>query len=264
LPPSAGTRDRTAIFAALLGLTAIAWIGLTLLVRSMMSSSPMAGMGMDTMPMPMPALPWSVRDFAETFAMWWVMMAAMMLPSASPMVATFAAINRSRLRRGRPFVPSGTFTAGYLLAWGAFSAAVTAVQWGFAEASLLLGDLQRLPPLAAGIVLVAAGVYQFTSLKGTCLSRCRSPLNFVMNHWRDGTTGALAMGFAHGIYCLGCCWLLMALLFVGGVMNLAWAAAIALLVFVEKLLPGGALIARAGGAIIATYGFYLLVEVAMA
>ncbi len=257
-------RDRGAIFAALLGLTAIAWIALTVLVRRMMAGSPMAGMGMDTMPMPMPALPWSVGDFAETFAMWWVMMVAMMLPSASPMVATFAAINRSKREKGRPFIPSGLFTAGYLLAWGAFSVAATVAQWGAAGAAWLLGDLQRLPPLVAGIVLVAAGVYQFTPLKSVCLTRCRSPLNFVMNHWRDGTVGALAMGFAHGIYCLGCCWLLMALLFVGGVMNLVWAAAIGLLVFVEKLLPGGTTIARAGGAIVTGYGLYLLFEAATA
>jgi predicted metal-binding membrane protein len=262
-PETVASRDRVAVFASLFGLAAVAWIVLTVLVQRMMAGSPMADMpGMETMAMPMPALPWSAGDFAETFAMWWVMMAAMMLPSASPMVAAVAAINRSKHARGQASVPSGIFTAGYLLAWGAFSAAATAAQWGLDEASLLLGGIQRLSPLVAGGLLVAVGAYQFTPLKRVCLSNCRSPMSFVMNHWRNGTGGALAMGFAHGIYCLGCCWLLMGLLFVGGVMSLLWAAAVALLVFVEKLLPGGALIARAGGLAIIAYGLYLLVRAA--
>jgi len=186
--------------------------------------------------------------------MWWVMMAGMMLPSALPMTLTFATVNRRRRELGTPYVPTAVFVAGYLLAWGAFSVAATAAQLGLEHAELMAPMAGLSSPLAGGLLFVAAGLYQLTPLKHACLRRCRSPLSFVLQHWHDGTAGALRMG----AYCLGCCALLMALLFVGGVMNLVWAAAIAVWVLLEKLLPRGEALARIAGVAAIAYGLWMI------
>jgi predicted metal-binding membrane protein len=183
--------------------------------------------------------------------MWWAMMIGMMLPSAAPMTLTFATVNRRRRELGTPYVPTAVFVAGYLLAWGAFSVAATAVQWALGHTA---------SPLAGGVLFVAAGLYQLTPLKHACLRRCRSPLAFVLEHWHEGTAGALRMGAQHGVYCLGCCALLMALLFVGGAMNLAWAAAIAAWVLAEKLLPAGAALARGAGVMAVLFGAWTIAQ----
>ena len=181
--------------------------------------------------------------------MWWVMMAGMMLPGALPMTLTFATVNRRRRELGTPYVPTAVFVAGYLLVWGAFSLVATAVQWAGMSFS---------SSLAGGLVFVAAGLYQLTPLKHACLRRCRSPLAFVLHHWHDGTTGALRMGAVHGAYCVGCCAVLMALLFVGGVMNLLWAAAIAVWVLLEKVLPRGEALARIAGVAAIACGTWMI------
>lgn len=191
--------------------------------------------------------------------MWWVMMIGMMLPSAAPMTLTFATVNRRRRELGTPYVPTAVFVAGYLLAWGAFSLVATAVQWALEHAALMSPGMHLSSPLVGGLVFVAAGLYQLTPLKHACLRRCRSPLAFVLERWHEGTAGALRMGAEHGAYCLGCCALLMALLFVGGVMNLIWAAAIAAWVLVEKLLPAGEALARAAGVIAILVGAWMIV-----
>ncbi|HEX6156246.1 MAG TPA: DUF2182 domain-containing protein [Burkholderiales bacterium] len=193
------------------------------------------------------------------FLMWWVMMIGMMLPSAAPMTLTFATVNRRRRELGTPYVPTAVFVAGYLLAWGAFSLVATAVQWALEHAALMSPGMHLSSPLVGGLVFVAAGLYQLTPLKHACLRRCRSPLAFVLERWHEGTAGALRMGAEHGAYCLGCCALLMALLFVGGVMNLIWAAAIAAWVLVEKLLPAGEALARAAGVIAILVGAWMIV-----
>jgi predicted metal-binding membrane protein len=192
------------------------------------------------------------------FLMWWVMMAAMMLPSALPMTLTFATVNRRRRELGTPWVPTAVFVAGYLLAWGAFSLAATAAQWGLEHAAFMSPGMHLSSPLAGGLVFVAAGLYQLTPLKHACLRRCRSPLTFVLEHWREGTAGALRMGAEHGAWCLGCCALLMTLLFVGGVMNLLWAAALAAWVLLEKVLPRGEALARAAGVAAIAYGAWMI------
>jgi len=192
------------------------------------------------------------------FLMWWVMMAAMMLPSALPMTLTFATVNRRRRELGTPYVPTAVFVAGYLLAWGAFSLAATAAQWALEQSALLSPTMRLSSPLAGGLVFVAAGLYQLTPLKHACLRRCRSPLAFVLEHWHEGTAGALRMGAVHGAYCLGCCALLMALLFVGGVMNLLWAAAIAAWVLLEKVLPRGEALARLAGVVAIACGLWMI------
>jgi predicted metal-binding membrane protein len=191
------------------------------------------------------------------FLMWWVMMAGMMLPSALPMTLTFATVNRRRRELGTSYVATAVFVAGYLLAWGVFSLVATAAQWALGHAGLLSPTMGLSSSLAGGLVFVAAGLYQLTPLKHACLRRCRSPLAFVLEHWHDGAAGALRMGAKHGAYCLGCCALLMALLFIGGVMNLLWAAAIAAWVMLEKVLPRGEALARMAGVAAIAFGAWL-------
>ena len=197
--------------------------------------------------MPATFAPWRAADFALNFLFWWAMMPGMMLPSAAPMIMMFAAINRKKRGRAEPYVPTAVFTAGYLAAWGVFGAVATFTDRGLERAALISPATGALGPLLAAAVLAAAGLYQLTPLKTACLAHCRSPLDFVLNHWHDGPTGALRMGFEHGLYCLGCCWFLMALLFAAGIMSLLWMAVIAAFVLVEKLFPAGQWIARAGG-----------------
>jgi len=181
-----------------------------------------------------------------------------MLPSVAPVILTFATVNRNRRARGEPYVPAALFAAGYLLAWVGFSLAATLAQWALERAALLSPmDMTIDSRLLGGLLFLAAGLYQFTPVKLACLSFCRSPLDFVVNHWRDGNGGALRMGMTHGLYCLGCCWILMLLLFVGGVMNLLWVAALAGVVLIEKV-AAGPWIGRIGGAVLTTYGVWLL------
>jgi len=245
-------RERAVIAAALACMTALSWLYLVHLARGM---GDMADMAMT------PALhPWSARDAALMFAMWWVMMVGMMLPGALPMTLTFATVNRRRRARGSPYVPSAVFVAGYVAAWGAFSLAATAAQWVLERAALMTPMGRTSSTLLGGLLFAAAGVYQLTPLKHACLRRCRTPLAFVLERWRDGTAGALRMGAEHGGFCLGCCALLMALLFVGGLMSLLWVAAIAAFVLLEKLLPAGEAVARAAGVLSIAFGAWLITQ----
>lgn len=245
-------RQRVVIVAALAGIVALAWLYLFLAAADMTTS--MAGMDRH---MAMP--PKRAVDLLLLLAMWWVMMVGMMLPSAAPVILTFANVNRNRRARGEPYVPAALFTTGYLLTWGAFSVAATLAQWALESATLLSPmDMTTDSRLLGGLLFLAAGLYQFTPVKLACLRSCRSPLDFVLNHWRAGPGGALRMGMAHGLYCLGCCWILMLLLFVGGVMNLLWVAGLAAVVLIEKLMPGP-WIGRIGGVLLAAGGVWLLV-----
>lgn len=247
--------DRFIILLALLALTVLSWLWLVSLSRGM-SDNGMASMPGMAMPMRMPS-PWIAARFALTFAMWWVMMVGMMLPSAAPMILMFATVNRRKRMSGQDFVPVSVFTVGYLLVWGVFSAGATAAQWALDQLAMLSPSLTTISPMVGGALLIAAGIYQFTPLKQACLRHCRSPLGFVLNHWHDGRIGALRMGIEHGAFCLGCCWVLMALLFVVGVMNLLAVAAIASFVLMEKLLPGGPWIGRIGGGAMVAVGAWL-------
>jgi predicted metal-binding membrane protein len=151
-------------------------------------------------------------------------------------------------------VRGGFFTLGYLVAWTAFAVVAATVQWVLHGAALLSPAMTSASPLLGGMLLIAAGVYQWLPLKAACLTHCRSPLDFFAAEWREGEAGALAMGFRHGLHCVGCCWLLMGLLFVAGVMNLLWIAAIAGFVLVEKVLPGGRIVGRVAGAVLVVWG----------
>jgi predicted metal-binding membrane protein len=179
--------------------------------------------------------------------MWIVMMVAMMIPSALPMILMFAGVHRRRAFQGRATVPTGVFVLGYLTVWTAFSIVVSIAQAAMQEAALLSGAMAVTSPLLGGAVLFAAGVFQWTPLKRACLAACRSPLSFLMSRWREGYAGALGMGMRHGLYCLGCCWALMLLLFVAGVMNLLWVAVISGVVLLEKALPRGDDVGRVAG-----------------
>ena len=220
-----------------------------------MASGSMAS-GMAAMAMP---AAWSPGYAVLVFFMWWIMMIAMMVPSAAPTVLLYAALTRkSAQATGAPRLPF-VFLSGYLVVWAGFSLLATAAQWllelnGYVSPMMMVLVSNTL----AGIVLLAAGLYQFTPLKDACLNHCRSPLAFLIGSHRPGAGGAFRMGLEHGAFCLGCCWFLMALLFVGGIMNLYWIAGLAVYVAVEKLTPSGRTVGRIAGAAMAAAGLWML------
>ena len=193
---------------------------------------------------------WSRADLVRVFIMWVIMMIAMMLPSAAPMLMLFSKISHARASAARALVATGALAAGYISVWTAFSLIATLAQWGLLEVRLLSPMMTSASPVLSAALLAAAGAYQFTPLKNACLARCRSPWSVLLNDWRDGYAGAFVMGLRQGAYCTGCCWLLMALLFVFGVMNFIWIAALSLLVLIEKLLREPRWFAQASGVIL--------------
>lgn len=209
---------------------------------------------MNGMLMPMRSGPWTMGYAVLVLGMWAVMMGAMMLPSAAPMILFYGTVARARRARGDLAIGSGIFAGGYVLVWAAFSLVAVGIQFGAEQAALLSPMMQMTSIGLSGALLIAAGLYQWTPLKQACLRRCRSPLEFVMTQWREGVGGAFVMGLRHGAYCLGCCWLLMLLLFVGGVMNLSWIAGLALFVLIEKTAPAGHWIGRAAGTGLIVWG----------
>jgi predicted metal-binding membrane protein len=203
---------------------------------------------------------WSLASLPPLFLMWTEMMVAMMLPSAAPMILIFAEVNRKRFERREPFVSTSIFAAGYLAAWTGFSLIAAVAQWALHAKAFLSPTMSANSPAVAGCILLAAGAFQWSPLKQACLRHCRSPLDFIMTQWRDGSAGAFLMGLRHGAYCTGCCWFLMALLFVAGVMNMWWIGIIALLVLIEKVAPKGPLVARITGLILGVWGLILLLR----
>lgn len=201
--------------------------------------------------------PWGVRQLSTVALMWTAMMVAMMTPSTWPMVSTFAGMERRRRQR-TPWSATTAFLAGYVLVWTGFSLFATLLQWGLRSAELMQSGMHLASPWTGGALLVAAGLYPFSSAKSVCLNHCRSPLGFLLSEWRDGLRGALVMGLRHGAYCTGCCGWLMALLFVAGVMNAAWRGGLAILVIAEKTLPGGLWIARAAGLLLFAWVGWLI------
>jgi predicted metal-binding membrane protein len=228
--PALRPRDRAAVLAAIAGVTGVSWLYLLDMARSMGSDS-MSMMGLH---------PWTPAHFAMMFTMWAVMMVGMMLPSATPTTLIYTAVARKAAREGAPVAPVAAFVTGYLLMWTLFSFGATVAQWGLEWAALLSPMMVSSSPALGGALLVGAGIYQLTPFKDACLEHCRSPAHFIAAHWRPGALGAMRMGIEHGAYCLGCCWVLMGLLFFGGVMNLLWIATITLFVLLEKVVPHGA------------------------
>lgn len=204
--------------------------------------------------------PWTPAHACFVFAMWALMMIGMMTPSATPMVLLYAQVARQSRTLGRVFAPASWFAGGYFLAWTGFAALATLGQYALERAALLSPLMISSSRVFGGSLLIATGLYQLASVKHACLARCRSPLGFVQEHggFRPEAWGSLRLGALHGFYCIGCCWALMALLFVGGVMNLLWIAAVAILVLGEKVLPGGAVIARVAGLCAIAAGIWMM------
>ena len=257
-------RDRAIIIAALGVITVLTWADLIWLADDMfMGGMDMTGFRMIPagQSLMMPASePWKPIEFAFVFAMWAVMMVGMMTPSAAPMILIYAKVGRQAAFDNKPFAATAWFVGGYLLAWMAFSLVATSAQWGLERAALLTPMMASASNILGGVVLIAAGLYQWTPLKEACLFNCQSPLTFILRHggFRGDPAGALGLGVRHGTYCIGCCWALMVLLFVGGVMNLFWIAALAIFVLLEKVIPSGRIIARVAGVIFMAWGGWLL------
>jgi predicted metal-binding membrane protein len=230
-------RERLTLIAALAAVTALSWL---YLVKMPMVPADLGAAGARLLSV----LPPKLADVWLTFMMWSVMMVAMMLPSASSMILTYAAMVRSR-QDSSAYAP-WVFAGAYLVIWTLFSVAATAGQFLLENASLLYGA-SRTTSVVGAVLLILAGVYQLTPFKDFCLAHCRSPLGFFMTEWRSGVSGAFIMGLKHGAHCLGCCWMLMGLLFVFGAMNLIWIAALSIFVLLEKLAPFGHTIARVSG-----------------
>jgi predicted metal-binding membrane protein len=241
---------RAAVLGALATITAVAWTYLLLGAGIEIKTTGVGGGQIMAMP---PA--WSALYAVLIFVMWVAMMAAMMLPSAAPTVLLVTALAWDRLSNSNHVpITAMLFASGYLVVWCGFSLAATLLQWALDKGGLLSETMALGNAVLAGSVLIAAGVYQWTPLKDTCLRHCRSPTEFLIRHYRRGTLVPVRTGIRHGLFCLGCCWMLMTLLFVGGVMNLAWVGVIALFVLLEKTMPWGGWMSRATGVVLAVWG----------
>lgn len=250
-------RDRVVVATSLMVVIALAWLYLWHEAAAM-EQMDMTGMDMSDMDMAGMAHGASGSSFGLTLLMWVVMMVGMMLPSAAPTILLYAAMVRKNGERGAVLPAVWVFMSGYLAVWTLFSLFATALQIAMEHAALLTPMMVSASRgLNAGI-LIAAGVYQWLPVKEICLSKCRNPLQFFMTRWRAGTGGAFRMGAEHGTYCVGCCWLLMLLLFVAGVMNLLSVAFIAAFVLVEKLLPASRFTSLVAGAALVLIGLFLL------
>ncbi|MEO2140900.1 MAG: DUF2182 domain-containing protein [bacterium] len=251
-------RDRMIVIAGVVAVVAIAW-GYTIYV-----AQNNAEMGMSMSIDSGNVRSWTGVDFFLMFVMWAVMMVAMMVPSAAPMILLFATVNRRRQEQSRPFVATGVFLSGYLVIWSVFSLGATLGNWGLHQASLMTSMMGGSSSgYLGGTLLITAGVFQWSQLKYVCLTHCRSPLSFLMSDWKEGTGGAFKMGLLHGRYCLGCCWILMTLLFVLGVMNLVWIAALAAFVLAEKVIPGGEKASRTTGVLLVIWGAWVVLATAI-
>lgn len=250
---TAARRDRFIVSSGLGAIIFLSWLYLVWMAREMYGMDP-------SCPMHNVSAAWTPGYFWMTFLMWAVMMVAMMVPSVTPMVLTFATITRHRSASGRALVPPWIFLSGYLVVWTVFSLAATFLQWGLHAAALLAPSTLAVSPLLGGALLAFAGVYQWTPFKNACLAKCAAPLQFLIAEWREGARGAFAMGWRHGLFCTGCCAALMILLFVAGVMNLLWIAVLGALVLIEKLLPAGRLTPRVFGVLFILAGIALTGE----
>ena len=238
-------RDFIAVIASLGGITLLSWLYLINIASDMSVPDSMSAMQIST---------WNLSYFWTMYVMWAVMMVGMMLPSVTPMVLIYAGVARKSGTQGMPVGSTGAFVFGYITMWAVFSLFATITQWGLAQAALLSPMMVSNSVGLGSALLIAAGIYQWLPIKEKCLDHCRSPVHFMSTHWRPGAIGAVKMGLSHGAFCLGCCWVLMTLLFVGGVMNLLWIATITLFILLEKVLPFGPAGGRAMGLLMITAG----------
>lgn len=246
-------RDRVIVLAGLASAVAISWIYLILASHDMYG--PMDGMSAWMM-----TAAWDTEYKILIFGMWSVMMVGMMLPSAAPAILLYAMILRNSHQASAPVARTYAFISGYLLSWTAFSAAATALQWMLARTALLSPMMVSAQSWLSAALLIVAALYQLTPLKQTCLKGCRAPAEFISRHWRPGLSGAVRLGFHHGLYCVGCCWALMLLLFAGGVMSLLWIGAITIYVLTEKLAVHGAQGSRWTAVVLLLAGAWILLN----
>ena len=247
-----GKRDRILVACSIIVLAGVSWAYIVHLGLRMSSTSMGGAMARPMM------MKWSATDFIYMFVMWAVMMFAMMLPSVTPAVMIYERVRARREATGRAFAPTLCFLAGYLFVWIGFSLAATILNWWLHTGEALTSMMGKVAPAFGGMLLIIAGAFQWTPLKDACLEHCRSPLGFLTAHWREQTSGAVMMGMHHGIYCLGCCWMLMVLLFALGIMNLPWVAVLTLVVLAEKTLPFGRQLSRTLGVVLIGWGSWLL------
>ncbi len=255
-------RDRVVVGWALAGLVILSWTYLLLgagtgTPASQMSGFPTAPRMNDPMSMMQPAQ-WTIGYALLIFVMWWLMMLATMLPSAAPMILLYAALTRKQVESRSPYMGTGLFALGYLGVWAGFSAIAVVLQWQLARYALLSPMMVTTSVAVGALLLIAAGVWQFTPLKHACLRHCRAPAEFLATHWRAGQAGAVRMGLLHGLYCLGCCWTLMLLLFYGGIMNIYWIAGLATVILIEKIAPVGIWVSGLLGVALIVWGGMLL------
>ena len=210
----------------------------------------------DALMSPASPAPGTLSYTALLFIMWWTMMLAMMLPSAAPAILTYAALSRKFVQKGAETAPLAMFVAGYAAIWTGFSAAAVALQIGVQKYVPLTGMMAVISTTLGAALLIAAGLYQLSPLKQACLRKCQTPLMFFARNWRKGYAGALSMGLSHGLYCLGCCWVLMGLLFYGGVMELRWIVGLAVYVAAEKLIPASTGLSRYLGILLIGWGLW--------
>jgi predicted metal-binding membrane protein len=258
-------RDRAIIIASLAALTALAWSDLVWLANDMaMGGMDMTGYRMipagQALMMPTSS-PWQPIEFAYVFVMWVIMMIGMMTPSVAPMILVYARVGRQAVE-SRLSASVAWFAGGYFLAWITFSLAATSAQWALERAALLTPMMASASNMVGGTLLILAGLYQWTPLKDVCLLQCQAPLGFILSRggFRGAATGSLLLGLRHGLYCLGCCWALMVLLFALGVMNLFWIAALGILILLEKVMPSGHWIARIAGIALLAGGVWMLFQ----
>ncbi len=248
-------RDRFIILCGLFSITLLSWLYIIYLYNQMVY------MDMNALFFAMPMTPgWTATDFILLYLMWLVMMIAMMTPSVVPLILIFAKVNRERREHEGPFISASYLMTGYFLVWAAFSLAATSLQWLLQQLSLLNPEMKTTNNILGGMILIITGLFQFTPLKQICLKHCRTPISFVLNHWKEGKAGALKMGIENGLYCLGCCWMLMVLLFVAGIMNLLWVALIALFVLLEKISPRVKWISDVAGLALIGFGLVSLLR----
>ena len=246
-------RDRIVILSVLGIVTLLSWVYLVDMAQGMdgmMGAQHCAGMMGE---------PWTAGYFTAMLVMWIIMMVGMMVPSAIPMALIYAAVARKAAREGTPLAPTGIFVIGYVVIWSLFSLGATIAQWALDCMALLSPMMMSNSPILGGLLLLTAGIYQLTPAKDACLRHCRSPVDFISSHWKPGGMGAFRMGIEHGVFCLGCCWILMGLLFFGGVMSLWWIGGLTLFVLLEKVMPFGAIGGRVIGGIVGVWGLMVLI-----
>jgi predicted metal-binding membrane protein len=249
-------RDFFAIFGSLAAIVTIAWWYLYSLSSAMPGDMAMTEMGMEQA---MVTPSWGLNYSLLMFLMWSVMMVGMMLPSVLPTVMIYSMVAKKAAKDGKTVATTGYFVSGYILIWIGFSLLATISQYALEKLDMLSAMMVSNNNILGGALLLIAGAWQFTPLKDQCLEQCRSPVEFIYQNWQKGNAGAMQMGIRHGLFCLGCCWALMLLLFVGGVMNLLWIAILTIFVLLEKILPFGSESGKVIGVLMLIVGTVFLI-----